>query len=81
MGFTAPAGQQFCNHTVPDIALPRAGHSAPGWRHISFKAQIVALYKLTISMTLKAFLTEMFSFMSISFTDYKQLLTPDISLY
>lgn len=31
-------------------------------------------------MMLKAFLTEVFSFMSISFTDYKQLLTPDDSL-
>ena len=55
-------------------------HSAPGWRRVSFSAQIMAPYKLTAFMTLKAFLTEMFSFTSISFTDYKWLLTPDSSL-
>lgn len=52
-------------------------HSAAGWRCVSFNAQIMAPYKLTASMTLKAFLTETFLFTSISFTDYKWLPTPD----
>lgn len=59
------------------VALQK--RSVPGWRCVSFDAQIMAPHRLTFSVTLKVLLPEMFSFSSISFTDCKWRLTPDNS--